>query len=263
MHSSDPGRQVVHVVAAVFLIAGAISPAPLFAAHPLITEDTGTQGRGNFQLELTTEHAYEDEDGVRETTVRTNAVLSYGLRDNLDVVLTLPHRRITTEDTDGSKSTVAGRADVGLDLKWRFYEQDNLSFALKPGLTLPTGDETKNLGTGKSTRSLYLVTSYDASPWEYHLHLGHIWNRNTLDQHESQRHLSVAAGRRIGDKLKLVADYGADTPTSKTSSVNTEFFILGAIYNLRKNLDLDFGAKWGLTPPESDFTWLGGVTFRF
>lgn len=118
-------------------------------------------------------------------------------------------------------------------------------------------------GTGRSTRSLYLVASYDASPWEYHLHLGHIWNRNTLGLHESQRHLSVAAGRRLGANLKLVADYGTDTPTSQASSLNTEFFILGAVRSLRKGLDLDFGAKRGLTPPEADFTWLGGVTFRF
>lgn len=248
---------------AVFFAVAALLSSPLFAAHPLITEDTGTQGRGNFQIDLTTEHAYEEEGGVRETTVRTNAVLTYGALDNLDVLFTLPHRRISSEAADGSRTVNQGRADVGLDVKWRFYEKDNLSFALKPGLTIPTGDETKNLGAGKSTRSLYLVTSYDASPWEYHLHLGRIWNRNTLDQHESQRHISVAAGRRIGDTLKLVADYGSDSPTSKTTNLDSGFFILGAIWSLRKNLDLDLGAKWGLTSPEADITWLGGMIFRF
>ncbi|MBI3570764.1 MAG: transporter [Gammaproteobacteria bacterium] len=238
-------------------------PLPLFAAHPLITEDTGTQGKGNFQLELTSEHAYEEENSTRETTVRTNAVLSYGLRDNTDVILTLPHRRISSEAADGSRTVNRGTADIGLDLKWRLYEQENLSFALKPGLTTPTGDETKNLGTGKSTRSLYLVTSYDAAPWEYHLHLGYIHNRNVLGQHESVQHLSAAVGRKVGDNLKLVADYGTDTPTSQASSLNAEFFILGAIYSVRKGFDLDFGAKWGLTKPEVDFTWLAGMTFRF
>ena len=245
------------------MLVAALLPLPLFAAHPLITEDTGTQGRGNFQLELTGEHAYEEEDGTRETTMRTNAVLSYGLRDNADVILTLPHRRISSEAADGSRMVNRGTADIGLDLKWRFYEQENLSFALKPGLTMPTGDETRSLGTGRSTRSLYLVTSYDAAPWEYHLHLGYIRNRNVLNQRESVRHVSAAVGRKVGDNLRLVADYGTDTPTSRTSSLNTGFFILGAIYSVRKGLDFDFGAKWGLTKPEADFTWLAGVTFRF
>ncbi len=245
------------------ILAVALLPLPLFAAHPLITEDTGTQGKANVQFELTREHAYEEEAGTRETTVRTNAVLTYGFHDNADVILTLPHRRVSAEAADGSRSVNRGVADIGLDLKWRFYEKDNLSFALKPGLTTPTGDETKNLGTGKSTRSLYLVTSYDAAPWEYHLYLGYIHNRNTLNQHENLRHVSAAVGRKLGDKLKLVADVGTDTPTSQASSLNTEFFILGAVYSVRKGLDLDVGAKWGLTPPETDFTWLAGVTFRF
>ena len=108
---------------------------------------------------------------------------------------------------------------------------------------MPTGDETKNLGAGCSTRSLYLVTSYDAAPWEYHLHLGYIHNRNVLGQHESLRHISTAVGRKVGDNLRLVADYGTDTPTSRASNLNTELFILGAIYSVRKRLDFDFGAK--------------------
>lgn len=240
-----------------------ILPLPLFAAHPLITEDTGTQGKGNFQFELTSEHGYEQEDGTRENTVSTNATFTYGVRDNVDLILTLPHRRISSEAEDGSRTVNQGQGDVGFDVKWRFYEKDNLSFALKSGLTTPTGDETKNLGAGRARQSLYLTTSYDATPWEYHLHLGYIRNLNVLGQHESLRHISAAVGRKVGDNLRLVADYGTDTPTSQASSLNAEFFILGAIYNVRKGFDLDFGAKWGLTKPEIDLTWLAGAAFRF
>lgn len=227
------------------------------------TDDTGTQGKGNTQIELTAEHGYEQEDGTRENTVNTNAVFSYGVRDNVDLILTSPHRRISSEAEDGSRSVNQGQGDIGLDVKWRFYEKENVSFALKPGLTMPTGDETKNLGAGRARQSLYLTTSYDADPWEYHLHLGYINNRNLLNQHESQRHVSVAVGRKFGDTLKLVADYGTDTPASRVSSLDSEFLVLGAIYTVRKGFDLDFGAKWGLTKPEVDFTWLAGVVFRF
>jgi hypothetical protein len=37
-----------------------------FAAHPLITDDTGTQGKGKFQLEVNSEFDHEDEDGTKE-----------------------------------------------------------------------------------------------------------------------------------------------------------------------------------------------------
>lgn len=245
------------------LAAIAALPSALFAAHPLITDDTGTQGRGHVQIEFTTEHGYEQENGTRENTVSTNAVFSYGVHDAVDLILTLPHKRISSEAEDGSRSVVQGQGDVGIDVKWRFYEKDNLSFAFKPGVTLPTGDETRNLGSGRARRSLYLTTSYDAGPWEYHLHVGYIHNRNLLGQHESQRHVSVAVGRAFGERLKLVADYGTDTPASQSSSDNSEFLVLGAIYRLHKNLEFDLGGKWGLSKPEVDFTWLGGVTLRF
>lgn len=64
MRSSTVGRHAVRLVGVVLLAASAFRPVPLPAAHPLITEDTGTQGRGNFQLELTTEHALEEEGGT-------------------------------------------------------------------------------------------------------------------------------------------------------------------------------------------------------
>ena len=268
MKSSDKAKAFLEAPPSVkfpfFLpLAAILLPLPLFAAHPLITDDTGTQGKGNVQIELTTEHGYEQEDGTRENTVSTNAAFTYGVHDNADVILTLPHKRISSEAEDGSRTVNQGQGDIGLDVKWRFYEKDKLSFALKPGLTMPTGDETKNLGAGRARYSLYLTTSYDAEPWEYHLYLGYIHNRNTLDQRDHLRHISVAVGRKLGENLKLVADYGTDTNTSKSTNLDPEFFILGAIYNVRKGLDIDFGAKWSLTPPEVDFTWLGGIAFRF
>ena len=57
------------------LITG-LFPLPLFATHPLITDDTGTQGRGKFQIELTSEHGYEQEEGTRENTGKTNTTLT-------------------------------------------------------------------------------------------------------------------------------------------------------------------------------------------
>lgn len=37
-----------------------------YAAHPLITDDTGTQGKGKFQIEVNSEFAYDKEtvDGI-------------------------------------------------------------------------------------------------------------------------------------------------------------------------------------------------------
>lgn len=63
---------------------GIIAVTP-FCRAPLITDDTATQGQGNIQIELITEHGYEHEDGTRENTVNTNVVFTYGGRDDVDL----------------------------------------------------------------------------------------------------------------------------------------------------------------------------------
>lgn len=60
------------------------------AAHPLITEDTDTQGHGHVQIELNTEHLTVASQGSDRTVALTNAVLTHGVTDPLDVLLTVP-----------------------------------------------------------------------------------------------------------------------------------------------------------------------------
>ena len=248
--------------ALTFLMLGALYAGDARAAHPLITEDTGTQGLGRFQLELTTEQGYQDEDYAAEHERQFAATLSYGAREDTDLVLTLPYQR-TSSDNAGIIETHSGKSDIGFDIKWRFYEKGPLSMALKPGVTLPTGDETAGLGSGKTGYSLYHVTSFEAAPWAMHLHLGYRRNRNRVDERERIWHASLGGWREFGDKLKIVGDIGADTNTDKSSGTATAFLILGAIYSVTADFDLDLGFKQGLTNVETDYTLLGGMALRF
>lgn len=236
-------------------------PTAAQAAHPLITEDTGTQGQGRFQLELTTEHGYKDEDYAAEHERSMAATLSWGTLENLDVIMSLPYQRISS-DASGDIETHSGRSDIGLDLKWRFFEKDDLSMALKPGATFPTGDETVGLGAGKSAYSLYLVTSYEPKPWAIHLHIGHLHNGNVADEREDIWHVSIGGWREVG-KLKIVGDIGTNANTDKNAGTDPAFLILGAIYSVTDDFDLDAGIKKGLTNPETDYTLLAGAAFRF
>lgn len=241
---------------------GALCPGFARAAHPLITEDTGTQGQGRFQLELTTERGYKDEDYAAEHERQSAATFSYGARDNMDIIFGLPYQRISS-DASGDIETNNGISDAGLDIKWRFLAKDNLSMALKPGVTFPTGDETEGLGSGKAAYSLYLVTSLEPRPWAFHLHLGYLHHRNIADERESIWHASVGGWREFGEKLKIVGDIGVNTNTDKSSNTEPAFLILGVICSITDDFDLDAGIKKGLTNPETDYALLGGVTFRF
>jgi hypothetical protein len=253
-----------HHVAAACLALGALRPAPVLAAHPLITEDTGTQGRGGWQLELTAEHGYDREQAVHTRTRAYNAVLSWGFADTVDVIVTVPWQREHVEAL-GKTQTHRGNADVGLDLKWRFYEQGLLSFAVKPGMTYPSGDADTGFGTGRKTYSLFFVTTVAPDPWAFHLHLGHTRNNNTLGERESIWHASLAASYQINQALRLVADVGGQTNRDPASRVEPRFAIAGFIASVNKDLDLDLdlGYKQGLTGPETDRTLLAGLAWRF
>jgi hypothetical protein len=118
-----PTTQIDKTAAILFMVV-ALFPVSAQAAHPLTTEDTGTQGRGKFQLELTAESGRDAADSTRKETVAMAAVLSYGLRDDTDVILTLPRKRVYTQ-AGGANTTESGRTDAGLDFKWRFFEKQN------------------------------------------------------------------------------------------------------------------------------------------
>lgn len=252
----------VNVTWAGALLACALSSAPVFAAHPLITEDTGTQGQGRFQLELTAELGSDTERGVETRSAGYATVLTYGLRDNLDVLVTLPYTRVRTE-IDGSATSAAGVGDVGLDAKWRFFERADLSVALKAGLSYPSGEETEGLGAGYWNYSVNLVTSYAHGPWGYHLHLGYWRNRNALGEIPQIHHASVALTYQASDAWRLVADIGNDTSPDRSYEEDRVFLTLGAIFSLRENFDLDLGLRRALSDPEIDNTLLLGMAWRF
>jgi Putative MetA-pathway of phenol degradation len=237
-------------------------PGIALAAYPLITDDTSTQGQGKYQLDLTAERDRDDSDGTRTETLNTAATLSYGIREDTDLVLGMPQQHVNTE-TGSNSVTESGRGDVTLNLKWRFFEKSDLSFALKPGITIPTGDEAEGLGTGKTGYDLHFLTSIGLESWGVNLDLGYTLNRNVTDERQNLWHISFDVWRNLSEEFLLGLDAGMDTNTDKTSGTYPAFVILGLNYSPRKNIDLDIGIKKGITAPEIDNTLLVGITLWF
>jgi len=235
-------------------------PVVVPAAHPLITEDTGTQGEGHFQFELTTEHATVKDAGSRQAVALNSAVLAYGATPHLDLLVSVQHLRLGATGTGRSEH---GLADAGLDLKWRFYENGAMSMALKPGVTFPTGDAQRGLGVGKSTWSAYLVTSIDVQPWSFHLHIGHLHHNNTFNERVDLWHASAAVTRAFSESLKLVLDGGIDTNTRREDGSDPVFATLGLIWSPVRNFDIDAGYRIVQTDTIDARSWLAGLTWRF
>lgn len=244
------------------IAASLLAPKSIFAAHPLITEDTGTQGKGKFQLEHNIEQGYKDEEGADISSSTLSSTLSYGVTDRIDVAVTLPSVR-NKSSREGFIATERGRYDNAYDVKWRFYESGPWSYALKGGATTPNGDEAKGLGTGRATYSAYLIITREEASWSWNMHIGLLANRNRQEDRDDLWHGSIGGWRQAGQKTKLVADAGCLTNSDPASSRCLGFLTLGIVYSPMEDFDIDLGIKKGLTRAEVDYAWLAGLTFRF
>jgi hypothetical protein len=238
------------------------------AAHPLITDDAGTIGQGVVQLEITGEITRDKEtldDGTREESEAAEAALTlaYGLTEDLDFVVAIPYPWISSHSNDEPVAREHGISDLSLDLKWRIFEGDGWGLALKPGITLPTGNEAKGLGGGRTTYRLVFITTKELEPWVFHLNLGYIRNENNAGNRKDLGHASLAGEFELLKGLKAVANVGVETNPSSGSGTQPAFVLGGLVYELSGNINLDAGVKLGLTKPEADVGYLAGMTFKF
>jgi len=245
-----------------FLMSLISSAATSFAAIPLITDDTGTQGKGTFQMEVLGEYGHDKEDRIKSDAEDVSATFTYGVLDPVDIVLSVPYS-FWREKDGGSVEDEDGIGDLALEAKWRFFEKEGFSFALKPGFTLPTGDEDKGLGAGRATGYLFLIASKEVSSWAFHLNLAYIRNENKNDEHEDLWHASLASSYEIFKPLKLVGDIGMEKNPDRCSDVDPAYILGGFIYSPLENLDIGLGIEGGLTDTETDLSVRGGITWRF
>jgi hypothetical protein len=261
------GKKISAAVITVGFIV-AITAGTVFAAHPLITDDTGTQGKGKAQLEFIGEYGVDKEEGVTEKgyEVPTVPFLSYGITDSMDLVFGLPYASVRVEDAE-TTTAVRGATDMSIELKARIYEKDGLSFAVKPGISLPTGDEEKGLGNGKTSYSAFFITTKEAEPWAFHFNVGYARNEYKLPADEEANrkdiwHVSLASQVEVVKDLDLVANIGMERNLDKTSDTHPAFILGGLIYSVSENLDIDLGVKGGLNKTETDYSVLAGITWR-
>lgn len=240
---------------------------PSWAAHPLITDDTGTQGKGKFQMELNGQYDWdketEESESVNSTGGQTSATLSYGIADNVDLVLSMPYLWGKAEVNEITVYDEKGIGDATLETKMRLLEKSGFSLALKPGISFPTGDYEKGLGAGLVGGHIFLIASQELGAWAFHGNLGYIRNENKTDERKDIWHASVATTWEVVKNLKLTANVGIERNPDDDANNDPAFLIGGIIYSIKENLDVDFGVKCGLTKSETDVSALAGITFRF
>jgi hypothetical protein len=193
------------------------------------------------------------------------SILSYGILEHVDLVLGIPYVNGTVREDGLTVYDEQGFSDTALELKWRFYDRDGFRMALKPGITFPSGNDRKGLGSGKIGYSFFLILSDEEEPWDFHLNLGYRRNEHAaaIDERKDLWHASVAASYAVTSGVQAVANAGIETNADRSSQRAPAFVLAGIIYSPIEDLDLDIGVKKGLNRPEADLSYLAGMTVRF
>lgn len=242
--------QLAQMVAFAFL-AG---PATSFAAHPLVTDDTGTQGIGNDQIEINTDRA-RTSGAWQQIGALT---YSHGVAPALDLYVNLP----------ATLSAPRGIGDVSLGAKWRFREGATSSLGLKSELLLPTGSDYRGLGNGRTSAAFTLIGSVRGDPWTFHANLSMAGYRYRLPvlqaaNREYVWRASAAAVYALRPGWSLVADAGIVRNVAADVARNPIYLLGAVIYSPTKNVDLDAGLKTGWNAAQVDRQFGVGLTARF
>ncbi len=239
------------------LILCLIGSRPAFAAHPLVSDDAGVLGRGRGQWEVNAEHGRDHEADSTDTRTTFASVFSYGGLESLDVVLGAPLERFLSRGPEG-RFAGQGLADASLEVKWRAARRGRWSLALKPGVTLPTGEESKGLGDDRPAYAGTLILSREARWGALHGNLAREWQGGR----PRHWHGCVAAEVRASPRLAWVANAGLERETLSRGRAGPAFLLGGMILGLTADVDVDVGVKVGLNGPETDRTLLAGAAFR-
>jgi hypothetical protein len=264
----------------LILLLLSLAPVVARAGPPYITDDTGTQGRGNWQLELDGEYIHHNRSAPvagatvdQERTVTSfSPAFTYGLAENVDLSFTPSYVTDRIVENGAVAQDAEGLSDSVMEIKWRFYERNGLSFAVKPALILPTGDESNGLGTGRVSWGVNGIVDYETGPWSLFANLAYaeVHFERPEDNQTNHRHLwrlSGALSYQVQEKLKLAAEAGVRTNPAKDDPFlpgnNGHFAMVGFIYSPSDKVDIALGFRKNVNQGEEDNAFPVGVTFRW
>lgn len=266
------GKNMLHgklvlVLLTIFILMAFTGAA--YAKHPLITDDAETLGEKHSHIEVGSGSSFEesDESGVKVKSRESDLQVEYGtgVSKDLDVFVSVPYLW-THVEAGGANVAEDGISDISFKAKWKFYQKDQLSLAVRPTIWIPTGNESKGLGRGKVSYAGHLIATYEAGEkTAIHGNIGinHYEYKDSTGLEKNIWHVSVAGERVINDRFSLVGNIGIEKNEVKNADNDPAFLLVGCVYEVDKDVSVDIGVKFGLTNSESDIAYTAGAEWRF
>ncbi|MGB7631972.1 MAG: hypothetical protein WBM29_12960 [Candidatus Deferrimicrobium sp.] len=234
-----------------FVLIGA--GGDVLAGHPFVTEDAGTQGKGNVEVEFNLDRQ-NGADGTKITSPGNSFTM--GIAPKIDLAVVYAYDFTKTED--GTKSR--GMGPVAATLKTAFIEgKDRLpTFGIKAGCSLPTadGEQVALLATAIAQWSFEPITVFANVEADVGTRLA-----GNAEKNSSVR-AGVAGSYEIRKDSSLLSELLWEKPTSPSAPSTSEWMI-GAKKEITETLNVNGGIRWGLNRDSPHVAYLIGFTLGF
>jgi hypothetical protein len=251
---------------AAFLLAICYSQS--WAYQPLITDDTGTQGQGKNQLEVSFSDDRIDQSGVVNSLRMLPVTYTRGLSETLDISLGVNHTHLNS-DSPGAEF-ISGNGNPSVGLKWRFFESEasKTSLALKAELGLPINREQEGVGLGSGrgycTVTVILMQETSFGSLLFNLASAQVRYSDTLANPDiSLVRASLAPVWQVSDQWKLALDMGSTRESTVVKQTHIKFFEIGAVYSPGKDFDIAFGFIGRKLGDDTSRGLTAGISWRF
>ena len=165
----------------------------------------------------------------------------------------------------GKTETESGRGDVELSASYNFLHnrETDWSLSLAGSVKLPTADDDKGLGTGKTDYGIALDLSRSFGHFTPTIGFGYrIIGNPTGANLKDYAYASIGAGFWITDTTNLSLTLESDQPDSASSGVDNELS-LGLNQHLGKHWDIEAHVLVGLSKSAPDKGLGASVRFTF
>jgi hypothetical protein len=237
-------------------------PATVWAGHPLEVEDTYTEGKGNYLLELTDD--YVKDNSFRST--KLNSIITAGAGEHTDFSLEVPY--LTLNPSPVTDTYASGMGDIRLKVKHQIFENEvKQSMGYLLYTDLPTGDSDKGLGTNNVIWGFKIMEQQGCCSNIYHLNVGYEVNGRDLKSIKTGNDYTINYGLAIEHKLtesfRFLSELAGENRREEGVYSRPFTFLAGFIYDVSRSWYVDLGARAGLNKYAEDYSVRAGTGVRF
>jgi hypothetical protein len=239
-----------------------LTPTSVWAAQPLGIQDTGTEGKGNFLLELNGE---QSKDGSLEGTT-LNTVITLGAVDSVDLSVKVPYHMLKPSPATGTDAS--GMGDLQFNFRQQIFENEvKQSMAYEISVKMETGDLAKGLGNNNIVWGVNLIDTQKCRNCAFHLNVGYeAFGRDMKDWHFRTNYavlFGLAAEHRFTGSFRLMAEISGENRKEAGVTTRPYWLLGGFLYDISRSWYVDLGVRAGLNKHAEDHTVLAGTALRF